>query len=288
MTDHGSRTVSDIIRSFFLRLFSPRVFSRLFGKLADIRRPRTLVRWIIRRYIRMFDIETHELELDPMAYPSLGDFFIRRLKPEARPVDHTPAHVVSPVDALVMTAGSIDTNGTALQIKGSAYPIGALLPEPDLAGEYQGGTWIQLYLSPRDYHRSHFPVTGAITRAWYEPGRLYPVNQFSLQSFPGVLARNERILLQLNDGRHTFAMALVGALNVGRIGLTVSTFETNRGGRRQACPVPLERDSGVIGEELGYFRMGSTVVLFFRPGAFDPSVNAGDRIQMGQRIGTWR
>lgn len=288
MTDHKSRPVSDTIRSFFLRLFSPRVFSRLFGKLADIRRPRVLVRWIIRRYIRMFDIETHELALDPMAYPSLGDFFVRRLKPEARPIDDASSHVVSPVDALVMTAGTIDTNGTALQIKGSSYPIGKLLPDADTDILYHGGFWLQLYLSPRDYHRIHFPVTGRISKAWYAPGRLYPVNHFSLNAFPGVLARNERILLQLDNGPHTLAMALVGALNVGRIGLTVSPFETNRCGRQQACPVPLDRDTGVMGEELGYFRMGSTVVLFFRSGSFSPSVNTGDRVRMGQRIGTWR
>lgn len=291
MSDTRPHSLSGRFRATIMQLLSHRILSRLFGTLANIRRPRFLVRWVIRRYIRLFDIETYEIEQDPLDYPSLGDFFVRRLKPGARPIENGPGHVVSPVDALVMAAGEIDDGACAFQIKGSPYPVAELMMDPDAEKHYRKGIYIQLYLSPRDYHRIHFPVGGRITKARYVPGRLYPVNEFSVTTFPRVLTRNERVLIQLSDGDngdHTMAMALVGALNVGRIGLALSRFETNRSGRKTPCDIPLDRDSGTVGDELGYFRMGSTVVLFFRAGTFEPGVTTGDRVQMGQRIGTWR
>ncbi len=281
-------TLSDYFRSAILKLLSHRIISRLFGKLADLRRPRFLVKWVIRRYIRMFDIETQEVEQDPMNYASLGDFFIRRLKPGSRPIQTGTGNVVSPVDALVMTAGEIDENSCAFQIKGSPYAVADLMTDGEAEERYRNGTYVQLYLSPRDYHRIHFPISGRITEARYQPGKLYPVNAFSVNTFPRVMTRNERILLQLSDDRHTLAMALVGALNVGRIGLTLSDFETNRRGRRTSSTIPLDQDTGNMGDELAYFRMGSTVILFFKPGALELTVRTGDRVLMGQRIGTWR
>ncbi len=287
MSDRRALSVSDRLRSAILKLLSHRVFSRLFGKLADLRKPRFFVKWVIRRYIRLFDIETNEVEHNPMDYPSLGDFFVRRLKSGARPIEYGPGHVVSPVDALVMTAGDINDDACAFQIKGSPYAVADLMTDADAQQRYRNGTYVQLYLSPRDYHRIHFPVNGRITEARYEPGRLYPVNTFSVNTFPRVLTRNERVLLQLSDGEHNLAMALVGALNVGRIGLTLSDFETNRRGHRTPGSIPLNRDTGQIGDELAYFRMGSTVILFFQPGEFELSVKTGDCVLMGQRIGTW-
>ena len=286
MCNQQAVTGSARVRRGLLAFLSRPVFSRLFGRIAETRHPRFLVRFIIKRFVAMYNIDCSEVERSMEAYQSLGDFFIRKLKPGVRPVVTDPDTVVSPVDAAVLTVGTIDSDGRAFQIKGRSYTVSDLLPEgtnPDIVA---GGTYIQLYLSPRDYHRIHHPADGRICRAMHVPGRLYPVNHFSLNHFDSVLVRNERILLELDCHGRTLFMALVGALNVGRIGLTASPFETNRGIR--ADTIPLTRDTAIRGAELGWFRMGSTVVMLAPPDTLSLSVSMDERVRMGEAIGRWR
>ncbi len=275
------------LKAFLMLMLSAPLFSRIFGYFTRLQRPRWLSKIIISRFITMYNIDTSDLEKPVHDYPSLSEFFIRKLKPGARPGDTSPNGIVSPVDALVMTAGKITESLEALQIKGRTYPLQKLIPEDIDLEEYRNGEFIQLYLSPRDYHRIHFPFDSHISRASYRKGRLLPVNPFSLSHFKNVFPENERIILELRQhNNHVALMALVGALNVGRIGLSFSGFETNRGHRRD-CEIPLDRDSGEKGEELGWFKMGSTVVLFFPENTITPVVEADQQVRVGQLIAKW-
>ncbi len=274
------------IRTFFLRILSPPVFSRIFGWFADIRRPRFLVRFIIRKFVRMYDIDLEPVEHPIDHYPSLSAFFIRRLKPEARPIETDGNAIVSPVDGRVLTVGTISEDGQALQIKGRRYRMSDLVPPSITTADFANGSFAQLYLSPRDYHRIHHPVDARIVSARFVPGRLFPVNEFSLNHFDGVLAKNDRILVQLEHREHTLFAALIGALNVGRIGLTAGNYETNRGQR--LTDIPIHEPVVTRGSEMGWFCMGSTVVLIDPVGAIHWTVQPGDLIQVGRTIGTWR
>lgn len=274
------------IRSLLLKLMSPPLFSRMFGRLADIRRPRRLVRFIIGKFVRMYHIDLEPVEHPIDHYASLSAFFIRRLKPDARPIDSREDAIVSPVDARILTAGRISENGEALQIKGRRYRVSDLIPDPVNPIDFANGSYVQLYLSPRDYHRIHHPVDGQIVRARHVRGRLFPVNEFSLNRFDGVLAKNDRILVQLESRGRTLYAALVGALNVGRIGLTAADYETNRGQR--LTDIPIHQPEAAKGTEMGWFCMGSTVVLIDPAGAIQWTVEPGDRVQVGNTIGAWR
>ncbi len=286
MPDKKRMPVGNAMKAFFMLLLSAPLISRFFGRVVALKHPRWLAAFVIRRFIRMYNIDTSEVEKTPGDYPSLSAFFIRRLKPDARPVDKDPSVIVSPVDGLVMTAGKITDSLEALQIKGRSYSLEKLVPESMDLSTYRDGRYVQLYLSPRDYHRIHFPFDSRVSLATYRKGRLLPVNPFSLSHFKNVFPENERVILELAHGNHSVLMVLVGALNVGRIGLSFSDFETNRRPRKD-CGIPLNRDHGKKGDELGWFMMGSTVVLFFPENVFDPAIESDATVRMGQAIGKW-
>ncbi|MCK9910303.1 archaetidylserine decarboxylase, partial [Microbacteriaceae bacterium K1510] len=107
-------------------------------------------------------------------YRTLKEFFCRRLKPEARPIAMGQDAIISPVDGTVSQLGDIN-RGTMIQAKGKLYSVADLLAEdPDQAQRFYGGKFITIYLSPRDYHRIHMPVSGRLLKYTYVPGRLYP------------------------------------------------------------------------------------------------------------------
>ncbi|NOY23605.1 MAG: phosphatidylserine decarboxylase [Acidobacteria bacterium] len=286
MSDEKRMPVGNAMKAFFMLFLSAPVISRFFGRVVALKHPRWLAAFVIRRFIRMYDIDTSEVKKAITDYPSLSAFFIRKLKPEARPVDKNPDVIASPVDGLVMTSGKITDSLEALQIKGRDYSLEKLVPEDMDLSAYRNGRYVQLYLSPRDYHRIHFAFDSRVSRATYRKGRLLPVNPFSLSHFKNVFPENERIILELEHESHSVLMVLVGALNVGRIGLSFSDFETNRRPRKD-CDIPLNRDHGEKGDELGWFMMGSTVVLFFPENMFDPAIESGATVRVGQAIGKW-
>ena len=286
MSDRTAGRLSAAFRRALLRLLSYPVFSRIFGGFAEIRRPRFFVRFAIRRFVRMFDIDLTEVEQPVASYDTLGTFFVRTLKPGARTVHPEDDALVSPVDAAVLAVGVIDDQGLALQIKGRTYPAADLIATDIDPESLVNGRYLQLYLSPRDYHRIHHPADGRIVRAIHQPGRLYPVNHFSLNHFDRVLTRNDRIFLEMDCEGRTLYLSLVGALNVGRIGLTASSFETNRG--MNMTEIPISDDRATKGAELGWFRMGSTVVLLAPPDTLTFTVEAGQRVKMGEAIGRWQ
>ncbi|NOZ13981.1 MAG: phosphatidylserine decarboxylase [Acidobacteria bacterium] len=287
MTDKNKMSLRSGLKAFFMLMLSAPVFSRIFGRLAAWKRPRRLAAALTRRFIAMYGIDTSEVEKPVDEYPSLSAFFVRRLKPGVRPVDSDPAVIVSPVDGLAMTMGTLTEKPEAFQIKGRSYALEKLVPEGTDLAPYRGGYFVQLYLSPKDYHRIHFPFDSHVSRASYRKGRLLPVNPFSLSHFKNVFPENERIILELEHRSQKVLMALVGALNVGRIGLVFSDFETNCG-RRRDREIPLNREQGGKGEELGWFMMGSTVILFFPEKVFEPLIREGEKVRVGQSIGKWR
>ena len=261
------------------------LLSRLVGRLADLRLPRAVLAPAIRAYARLYAVDLADAAPPPPAgYASFNDFFTRRLREGARPVDGARGILVSPADAELVAIGRVPESERLEQVKGETYSIDALLGASGEAAVFRGGQHATLYLSPSMYHRVHSPVDGRIVAWRYVPGRLYPVNRMGVRSIPGLFTRNERVAVLIDTEDHgRVAVVLVGAANVGRIGLAFADLVTNRGrppGRLfPPSPLPVRR-----GDELGVFNLGSTVVLLAADAALEPAAAAGTLARVGRAL----
>ncbi|GMA49099.1 phosphatidylserine decarboxylase proenzyme [Alicyclobacillus contaminans] len=262
-----------------LRVLPKRTLTEWVGHAARKRWSRHLIPW----YIRHYQIDCSEAEHAPEQYRCLVDFFARGLRADARPI--AESGVVSPVDGTVSEMGDIQS-GTLLQAKGKTYSLRALVGGEDLADAFQAGSYITIYLSPRDYHRIHAPLDGRVTYWRYIPGNLYPVNAAGVAHIQGLFVQNERLITQLATDFGTLALVKVGATIVGSIRTPYGPQYERPMRRKQRCmqsqhvSLPVQR-----GRELGRFEFGSTVILLFPPGMVDQfTVRTGDIVRMGQQI----
>ena len=262
------------------------LLSRIVGQLADLRLPPPLLGPLIRGYARACGVDLSEAALPPSAYASFNAFFTRRLRQGARPVDAAGGVVVSPSDSRLSSIGRVPDDGRLQQVKGETYAIDALLGSAEDAARFRTAHHATLYLSPAMYHRVHSPVDGEVVAWRYVPGRLFPVNAVGVRSVPGLFTRNERVSVLVETAAHgPVAIVLVGAANVGRIGLAFAELVTNRGHAPGAfqprTPIPIRR-----GDEIGVFNLGSTVVLLVADPSLLPAARAGDLVRVGRAL--WR
>lgn len=258
--------------------------SRWVGRLARSPRSRRLIPYFIRR----FDVDLSQVEKPVSQYRSLLDFFVRGLKEGARPVDSAPDRLVSPVDGTISQLGEIE-KGIILQAKGVTYTLNALLGGNDeKVSRFEGGRFLTVYLSPRDYHRIHTPIQGKVMGLTYIPGSLFPVNALGVRRVRGLFARNERLITYLDTPAGGVALVKVGATNVGSIRVVYDPeVVTNRLGRKRIFNRSYpETEEMMKGEELGRFEFGSTVILLFEAGRVDwiGDLSPGKAVQMGQPI----
>ena len=259
-------------------------YSALVGSVASAALPTALRSLAYRAFARAVGANLDETELALGEYPSLGDFFARKLRHGARIVDPAADAIASPCDGVLAARGTC-VDGAMVQAKGRTYSLEDLVLDADLARSLTGGAYATIYLSPRDYHRVHTPLGGRITRYDYLPGTLWPVNRWATNRREGLLVRNERVVIHLNaDGIGDVAVVMVGAAGVGNIRLAHApdSAEFRGSGERRS----IERNDRVErGDELGAFRLGSTVVLVFPPGKATLSGEVGQPVRFGERIG---
>ena len=270
-----------------MRLVPKNALSRVAGALTRWQAPAPVRHAAMRAFARRYGIDLGESPgLD--AYRTFGEFFARPLRPGLRPIADGDDVLVSPVDATVSEAG-LSAGGRLVQAKGIDYSLAALVADDALAARLTGGAFATLYLSPRDYHRIHFPLGGRILGWRYVPGRLWPVNPASVKHVAGLFAANERLVTVLDTPLGRCALVAVGATVVGRVRAYYdpSVPYTNLPGaapRRHdyGTPIPVEK-----GQELGCFEMGSTVILAFEPGRvrLDPHLASGAKVRVGEPVG---
>ncbi len=271
---------------FFFSLLPKSALSRLLGRAASRRWPRWLLRPAMALYRIGFWIDMGPFQVPPGGFATFNEFFARPLRPGARPIDPDDARVVSPVDGAVSQAGTI-ADGRLIQAKGRDYSLERLLGGDPAWREYEGGAFVTLYLSPRDYHRIHSPLAASVTRFCYEPGELWSVSGAAVRGVPNLFARNERLISFLATPAGEVALVAVGATVVGSIKVVYHPIVSNLRGaaplaQTLAQPFPLQK-----GQELGRFEIGSTVILVFRPGRVElDRLLPGDKVKMGQGIGT--
>lgn len=269
----------------FQHLAPQHALSRLAGKLADSRSP-WLRDMLIRRFVAAFDVDLSEAARGIGEFASFNDFFTRELKHGARPLADSAAFILSPADGAISQLGPI-TGGRILQAKGRDYSVAEILGGDADAARFEGGRFMTIYLSPRDYHRVHMPAAGRLAASAYLPGDLFSVNQETAEGVDRLFARNERLacLFDGPDGR--FASIMVGAMIVAGIDTVwPNTFRTHARSVVREDFSAAARDFAA-GDEMGRFYLGSTVVLLFEPDRVEwlESLKAGDPLRMGQAIG---
>ena len=251
-----------------VRCLPRKAVSRALGLLSELPVPSLLLKPVLAAYAKGFGVDLSEAQRPLGAYASFNDFFTRELRAGLRPIDADPSAVVSPVDGRVYASGTVE-HGTILQVKGVPYAVADLLGSAVDAAPFEGGSFVTAYLSPKDYHRIHWPLDGYASHLRHLPGDLWPVNDGALAGVPRLFARNERVaLLGRTRAGHPFALVPVGALNVGSIRLAFHPLRTNRGGTavprtiRFAPPIVAAR-----GAEAARFAFGSAVVLLLSSAA---------------------
>ena len=273
-----------------LQYLLPRLWlTALIYRIACIRNTR-VKDWLIQRFVSLYDVDVDDVKHEvPTGFATFNEFFIRELDDDARPVDEDPAAVVSPVDGTVSSAGPIHDN-RIFQAKGHDYTLEDLLAT-DLqeARRFVDGAYATIYLAPYNSHRVHAPLDGRITAARYIPGDLFSVNTATAAHVRGLFRRNERLALHFDSAAGPWVVVFVGALNVGSISTPWSgEVRPRRSGVVEMIDIVDGPRVVEKGDLLGWFNMGSTVILL-TPGEmceWSERLAPGATVRMGESIGS--
>ncbi len=209
-------------------------------------------------------------------FDSFNDFFIRKLKPGARPIDTAGNVVISPGDGKVLAYQDISDRDFI--IKGYRFDVRSYLDNDSLANLYKGGSMVVVRLCPTDYHRFHFPLDGSVSPNVKINGSLYSVSPIALRRMADIFLLNKREYVILANRR--FGEVIVSEVGANMVGSIVQTYHGNEVQK---------------GEEKGYFKFGgSTVVMFFKKGTVkidedllkNTDKGLETQVKMGEHIAT--
>jgi phosphatidylserine decarboxylase len=258
-----------------------RLLTRFIGWLSRIEHP--VIRDLSIGLWRLF-ASPDLSEAAKTEFTSLGDCFIRALKPDARPIDHDPSVLVSPCDAIVGASGLVE--GTQLiQAKGFPYALQDLLPDPELVHLYRGGSYVTLRLTSSMYHRFHAPHDCRVEQVTYISGDTWNTNPIALKRVEKLFCKNERAVIRtrLDVNGQLVTLVPIASILVASIRLhflDVLLHLKYRGPDVVACNAQFEK-----GEEMGWFELGSTIIVFAPEGlTLCDNVQQGSFIRMGQPL----
>jgi len=259
--------------------------SRLAGRVAASEAPWLRDR-LIRRFAAAYGVDLSEAARGIGEFASFNDFFTRELKPGARPLADAAQFILSPADGAVSQLGPV-SGGRIIQAKGRDYSVAEILGcGAEEAARFEGGSFMTIYLSPKDYHRVHMPAAGTLAKTSYIPGHLFSVNTATAAGVDRLFARNERLSCRFDGPDGHFASIMVGAMIVAGIDTVwPNTFRTH-------ASAPVHEDFAgqdrrfAAGDEMGRFYLGSTVVLLFEPGrvAWREDLVPAAPLRMGEAI----
>lgn len=272
-----------LIPQFFL--------TRLAGVLAESR-SRFVAKPFIWLFSKFYKISLHEAEKQNLDdYETFNEFFIRKLKQDARPIVEGADELCLPADGKVSQCGQIKGD-VLLQAKGHLFNLNALLAGDEyLTKKFTNGTFITTYLAPHNYHRVHMPCKGVLKRMIYVPGDLFSVNPFIAQHIPNLFARNERVICEFDTEFGPMVQILVGATITGSIttawsgvvtpprveNVAVFNYDTD-----PKYAITLEK-----GEVMGSFKLGSTVINLFPENTINlnEDLREGIPVKVGELLG---
>jgi len=257
----GEATLATLVK----RKFTSSLYGRMMDKPASKEK--------IQPFVEEYGIDLSIAE--KQEFTSFNDFFTRKLKKSARPINNDSNVVVSPADGKLMAWDNVSNSDFI--IKGFRFDVASFLDDSLLARNYNNGSLIVVRLAPDDYHRFHFPVNGIVSPVVEIKGDYYSVNPIALHQMIEIFCLNKRqhtIITTAQFG--DVVMVEVGATMVGSI------MQTHEGHLAEK------------GEEKGYFKFGgSTVVLLFEKGKIgidnDLLANTGKGLETsvltGEQIG---
>jgi phosphatidylserine decarboxylase len=281
----------DSIKIAFQYITPKHLISRIVGKLAAAEAG-GLTTALIKLFIKQYKVNMAEAEREnPADYASFNEFFTRPLKGDARVICPNEQDLAMPVDGAMSQSGDIK-HDSIFQAKGHDYSLTTLLGgKPELAAPFKNGKFATVYLAPKDYHRIHMPMDGQLTDMVYVPGDLFSVNPLTARRVPGLFARNERVVAIFNTPKGKMAMVLVGATIVASIETVwAGTVSPPVGKNVVHWQYPSEGEEAVFlkkGDELGRFKLGSTIVACFEPDMVElADYSAGDDTRLGDVFAT--
>ncbi|MBC2582381.1 phosphatidylserine decarboxylase [Clostridium sp. DJ247] len=264
---------SPIGMKFLELLIKKKFFSKIYGSFCDSKRSRNK----IYSFINDFNIDMSLCEKNINEFKSFNDFFIRKLKKEARPIDTELTSLISPGDGRLFAYENIDFK-KIIQVKGYTYDLDNLINNAAVSEKFSEGTCLILRLAPVDYHRFHFIDNGICEKTNKVNGEYYSVNPIALQKIPELFCRNKRQWsIFHSDNFGDILYVEVGATCVGSI---IQTYSPENRIKK--------------GDEKGYFKFGgSTVILFFQKNKVKidkdiiDNTNQGyeSKVLMGEKIG---
>jgi len=270
---------SDKIKIVLQYAMPKHAISRLVGKLAAAKMG-WLTTKLIDIFIKAYDINMSEAKFKKASdFTTFNDFFTRELAEGARSIDADASVLCYPVDGAISQQGDI-VEGKLIQAKGFNYSLTSLLGgDARTAAPFQQGKFSCIYLAPKDYHRIHMPIAATLREMIYVPGELFSVNPLTANNVPDLFARNERVVTIFDTEHGALAMVLVGATIVASIETTWAGTITPPAGKdifRWQYPAKgVDAIAFEKGDEMGRFKLGSTVVSAFAPNMVKFAPDAG-------------
>lgn len=243
---YGTGLFSRLAAFLFLPLVSRiAFFSQLYGFFQKTEHSKRK----IKPFIEGFHVDESEF-LEPVdSFRSFNDFFIRKLKPECRPLAPGNDVAVLPADGRYLVYSNIE-HSDGFFVKGKKFSLEELLKSSTLAHKYAQGAMVIARLCPSDYHRFHFPCNCTPEDPKWVTGSLFSVNPIALKKHANILCENKRVITPL----HTKNFGTVLYMEIGAT--YVGTIHQNF--------VP--REPYAKGDEKGYFSFGgSCLILLFEP-----------------------
>jgi phosphatidylserine decarboxylase len=280
-------TLKDALTTLPQYILPHHALSRMMSKLTHCEN-KAWKNLFIKQIIRHYGVNMDEAQQpDINAYKSFNDFFTRDLKPSARQLTSEVNAIASPADGAVSQAGAI-SEGEIFQAKGKSYTALDLLGgSEERAKAFNNGVFTTIYLSPKDYHRLHMPITGTLREMVHVPGRLFSVNTATTRSVPRLFARNERVVAIFDTELGPMALVLVGAIFVSSIetvwhGVVTPPSVTSV----QTWDYKENAPTLKMGEEMGRFNMGSTIIVLFANNKvqWDSEFVADKIVKLGEMI----
>jgi phosphatidylserine decarboxylase len=255
--------------------------SHYMGALAQWKTPHKVNQQLIRSFAKYYKIDLEEAEKAVDNYQSLSEFFSRRLKEGARPIE---GDIVHPCDGVLIESGQLHED-RLIQAKGKSFSLGEFIPNNPWHKDFVDGSFFTYYLAPQNYHRVHSPISGEVQWSCLVPGELWPVNAWSVKNIEGLYAVNERVATGLTTPNGRVIMVMVGATNVGSMSFSFDpNIHTNTPGKKEVV-FRQYSDQRLLGtgDEFGTFHLGSTVVLLFEKSwGFDHLPRR--EVKMGQKF----
>ena len=280
------RLIKDAFKSYWLFFIPHHLFSRFTYIITRTQHP--LTKYLIKFYIYLFKVDLKECEMESIEdYRTFCDFFTRKLKKGIHKIDKASDSVVSSCDGRVLEFGRIKNN-SILQVKGKYIAVEDLLANTEESREhYENGSFVTIYLSPKDYHRVHMPADGKLSKTTYIPGRLYSVANHAVNIIKNLYTRNERLICSFKKDNLNFTVVFVAAINVSSIE-TVWSGEVSPPAPKKVIKSNYQKRKINLmkGAELGMFKSGSTVIILFDSSVkLSNSLKRNKLIRVGNKIG---